>query len=106
MATLNLQLMSNTMFHLRRYFFRLTLQNEVPRISISMSLSQREATPADTTQWISVFFMVFGAIGTVIVVLGLYFSLKDSNSNTQNVGKKVKKRARKTAKTSAKPHNS
>lgn len=67
---------------------------------------QREATPADTTQWISVFFMVFGAIGTVIVVLGLYFSLKDSNSNTQNVGKKVKKRARKTAKTSAKPHNS
>jgi hypothetical protein len=47
-------------------------------------LVKREATPADTTQWILVFFAVFGAIG---FIFSLLFSGKDSNSNTQNVEK-------------------
>lgn len=55
-------------------------------------LVKKQATPADTTQWILVFFAVFGIIFSVIgVILGLLFSGKDSNSNTRNVGKRGKK---------------
>ena len=54
-------------------------------------LVKRQATPADTTQWIIVFFTVFGVIG---FILNLLFSGKDSNSTTQNVGKTGKKKSR------------
>jgi hypothetical protein len=55
-------------------------------------LVKRQATPADTTQWILVFFTVFGIIFSIIgVILDLLFSGKDSNSNAQNVGKKQRK---------------
>ena len=54
-------------------------------------LIKKQATPADTTQWILVFFAVFGFIGFILVLL---FPSKDSNSTAQNVGKKEKKKSR------------
>ena len=54
-------------------------------------LVKRQSTPADTTQWILVFFTVFGVIG---FILDFLFSGKDSNSTTQKVGKRGKKTSR------------
>ena len=54
-------------------------------------LVKRQATPAETIQWILVFFSVFGFIGGI---LSLLLSGKDSNSSTQNVGKRRKKTSR------------
>jgi hypothetical protein len=52
---------------------------------------QREATPADTTQWILVFFAVFGTLFAVIgFILNFVLPAKDSNSNTRNTGKRGK----------------
>ncbi len=56
-------------------------------------LVKRQATPADTTQWILVFFAVFGLVFSIIgVILGLFFSVKDYNSDNQNVGRRGKKK--------------
>jgi hypothetical protein len=53
-------------------------------------LIKKQATPADTTLWILVFFAVFGFIGSILALL---FSVKDSNSTAQNVGKRRKKKS-------------
>ena len=58
-------------------------------------LVKKQATPADTTQWILVFFTVFSVVfGVIGVILGLLFSGKDSNSTTKNFGKRGKKISR------------
>jgi hypothetical protein len=72
-------------------------QQDALNIKSNVSI-KRQATPADTTQWILVFFTVFGMIFSVIgVILGSLFSGKDSNS--QNVRKRGKKKSRKKRKT-------
>ena len=50
---------------------------------------KRQATPADTTQWIVVFFAVFAFIEGILVLL---FPSKNSNFTAQNVGKRRKKK--------------
>ena len=59
-------------------------------------LIKMQATPADTTQWILVFFTVFGFTGFILVLL---FSSKDLKSTAQNVGKRGKKKSRVKART-------
>jgi hypothetical protein len=56
---------------------------------------KKQAIPADTIQWILVFFAVFGAIG---FILSLFFSGKDSNFKSQNIRKSGKKTSRTTNK--------
>lgn len=54
---------------------------------------KREATPSDTTQWIIVFFSVFGIIG---FILNLILSGKDSESESRKIEKNKKKKSRKS----------
>jgi hypothetical protein len=66
---------------------------------------KRQIIPSDTTNWILVFFAVFGGVSSVIgVILGLHFSGKDSNSNTQNAEKRGKKKPRVKAGKKRKKH--
>lgn len=54
-------------------------------------LIKKQATPADTTQWILVFFAVFGTLG---YILDRLFSVKSSNSTAQSGRKRRKKKSR------------